>query len=158
VLDQSPPIKELTMPFQLPNRVLFVSALVILAATPCAFAQGPPPGMTDPSMTVEEFVKERMSDLTTILGLTLEQQELVTPIIESDVTRKREAMESARDKGRRGMRELKKAIDEIDEETEDALAEVLSKEQVKAYTEWLEEQRKEQRERFRGHRGGRGGR
>lgn len=131
---------------------LFLIAVCMVHAV--AQGQGPPPAPEmEPSMTLEDFVAERVAELTEVLGLTGEQSEFITPILTEDATRKREAMDAARGQGRSGMRQLKRTIDEIDRDTVEALGEILSEDQVEAYTEWLDDRRKERRKRFREHRG-----
>lgn len=131
-----------------PVAVVLGLALSILGAG-AATAQEPsaPPDL-------EQVLDERMAELSVELELGESQHEPVREILENDLVARRDLLDDARRKGRGGLRELRSKLSDLDRTTEEALAEVLSPEQLEAFREWREAEREEARERFR-ERGGR---
>jgi Spy/CpxP family protein refolding chaperone len=113
-----------------------------LAVSPAALAQpagGGPPGARDPKAMAERQLEE----LKPLLKLTAEQEPKVKAVLEQNATKMREV----RDKhgwtpGQPPSEEARKAMDEARKQGKDALAKVLTPEQLAEYEKWQETRRR----------------
>lgn len=102
---------------------------------------GPPPG-PPPAMNAAQRLERTMQDLTKRLELTPEQAEKVKAIIKAGEDKK----EKMRPEGDRwdspqAMQRFFIRLRQVNKETEQALARVLSKDQLEEYQEYMKERR-----------------
>jgi Spy/CpxP family protein refolding chaperone len=124
---------------RLTRRMLFVAGAAMgaaLAVSP-AFAQPPGgPGGRDPKAMAER----QLGELKTRLKLTAEQEPKVRTVLEQNATRMREVREKNNvERGQPPSEEARKAMEGVRKETRDALAKILTPEQLTEYDKWLEE-------------------
>ena len=126
------------------RRLTFLAGAVLgaaLAVSP-ALAQPPdrggPPGGRDPKAMAERQLEE----LKPLLKLTSEQEPKVKTVLEQNATKMREVREKhGFTPGQPPSDEARKAMDDARKEGKEALAKVLTPEQMTEYEKWLETRR-----------------
>jgi periplasmic protein CpxP/Spy len=98
---------------------------LVLVAAPARAQQGPPAGRGMPS------VDDRVAQMTEQLNLTEEQQAKVRPILEKQVSQRQELLEKQAGDRETMRAEMRKLLEQGDEE----LAGVLTEEQMKRHVE-----------------------
>ena len=136
-------------------RQALVVAVLLLSATALTQERG---NFDISSVDVEELEK-RLVAIRDELNLTDEQIDKITPILTTGAEERLEFLEenqdklaSARSSGRpnlRALRSIRQGLRKIDNKTDDGLAEVLDKDQMKAYKKIRDDMRDELRDRAR---------
>jgi Spy/CpxP family protein refolding chaperone len=123
--------------------VIILTLLLIGSISPRASAQEPnAPAMPDQARQRLEQIKER-------LKLTPEQVEQVRPILTDEVQKLKALRESNSGGGRRDRRKMAREFKRIQDDADDQLKKVLSKEQMSELKKLRDERRQQMRERAR---------
>ncbi|WP_319581543.1 hypothetical protein [uncultured Pseudodesulfovibrio sp.] len=131
------------------KRYLFLSVLaVLLLAAGCASRDGRgteraggPGGPGGPGEQAAPVSPEqRMADMKSKLGLTDEQMAQVEPILKDQSERRKAIMDQARSGSSQARKEAQAKMDDLDWETSKKLSQVLTEDQMLAYTKLLEEE------------------
>jgi Spy/CpxP family protein refolding chaperone len=123
--------------------VIILTLLLIGSISPRASAQEPnAPAMPDQARQRLEQIKER-------LKLTPEQVEQVRPILTDEVQKLKALREANSGGGRRDRRKMAREFKRIQDDADDQLKKVLSKEQMSELKKLRDERRQQMRERAR---------
>jgi Spy/CpxP family protein refolding chaperone len=88
------------------------------------------------------------------LNLTDEQEARIRPIIEEQIKNRAALIEKYQGHGREGRRFLRNELQELNQNTENQLQSILTKEQMEKYRKMQAEEREQMREGFRSRRSG----
>lgn len=133
-------------------RALFTVLIILLFTFGIATAQG-----RNDERSPEDRLQNMLDDLTERLELTDEQIPKVKTVLEDQQDRLEILKESARNRGPKGLEELREEFDKIQKETEGHLEDILTKDQMKEYRKIKEERQEENRDRMGDRPGGPGG-
>jgi len=120
--------------------VLFLTSAALGAALVVSPASAQPPGGPPGGRDPKAMAERQLEDLKPRLKLTPEQEPKVRTILEQNATRMREVREKhSVQRGQPPSEEARKEMEGVRKETKDALAKVLTPEQLAEYEKWLEE-------------------
>ncbi|MGE4424737.1 MAG: hypothetical protein AB7D39_20725 [Pseudodesulfovibrio sp.] len=125
------------------KRYLILTALaVLLLAAGCASQESRGPGQAGgpggPGGPVS--AEQRVADMQTRFGLTDEQAAAVKPIIEEQFERRKAIMDQTRSSGSEAREKMQAKMDDLDWDISKKLSQVLTEDQMLAYTKWVEEE------------------
>lgn len=131
------------------KRYLILSVLaVLMLAAGCASREargteqsggpGRPGGPGEQAGPVS--VEQRAADMKTRLGLTEEQAALVELIVQEQFERRKALMDQTRSGGSQAREKAQAKLDDLDWDISKKLSQVLTEDQMLAYTKWMEEE------------------
>jgi periplasmic protein CpxP/Spy len=124
---------------------IILTLLLIGSLSPCPAAAAAAQEQTAPA--VPEQARQRLDQIKERLKLTPEQIEQVRPILADEVQKLKALRETSSGGGRRDRLKKGREFKRIQEETDDRLEKVLSKDQMKELKKLREEWRQQIRER-----------
>jgi Spy/CpxP family protein refolding chaperone len=124
------------------DRRVFLAGAALAAALAVSPASAQPPGGGPGGRDPKAMAERQLEELKPLLKLTAEQEPKVRAALEQNATKMRELREKhGVQRGQPPSEEARKAMDEQRKENKEALAKVLTPEQVTAFEKWQESRR-----------------